>query len=138
MSECRLPPELSAPVDDVRRHRDDLLGTSIAVSADAGALREDATARARPEDSDGSTVGEPPEPTAVPRFVEQRPRRRVGAVEGHAPCRRGLALTGVLQQQLGPVIRQLRSEEHTSELQSLMRISYAVFCFKKKTINHTH
>src|SRR3546814_1815467 len=27
----------------------------------------------------------------------------------------------------------LRSEEHTSELQSLMRISYAVFCFKKKT-----
>src|SRR3546814_5942583 len=29
-----------------------------------------------------------------------------------------------------------RSEEHTSELQSLMRISYAVFCLKKK--NHTH
>src|SRR3546814_3941924 len=34
-----------------------------------------------------------------------------------------------------------RSEEHTSELQSLMRISYAVFCLKKKkneTINDTH
>src|SRR3546814_2077481 len=30
---------------------------------------------------------------------------------------------------------QIRSEEHTSELQSLMRISYAVFCLKKKTIN---
>src|SRR3546814_4900611 len=29
-----------------------------------------------------------------------------------------------------------RSEEHTSELQSLMRISYAVFCLKKKKINH--
>src|SRR3546814_1857062 len=29
-----------------------------------------------------------------------------------------------------------RSEEHTSELQSLMRISYAVFCLKKKTLNH--
>src|SRR3546814_1869778 len=29
--------------------------------------------------------------------------------------------------------RQIRSEEHTSELQSLMRISYAVFCLKKKT-----
>src|SRR3546814_7553282 len=28
-----------------------------------------------------------------------------------------------------------RSEEHTSELQSLMRISYAVFCLKKKTLN---
>src|SRR3546814_3354824 len=31
------------------------------------------------------------------------------------------------------VIPFLRSEEHTSELQSLMRISYAVFCLKKKT-----
>src|SRR3546814_2887058 len=30
-----------------------------------------------------------------------------------------------------------RSEEHTSELQSLMRISYAVFCLKKKTRNNT-
>src|SRR3546814_1131584 len=29
-------------------------------------------------------------------------------------------------------IRRARSEEHTSELQSLMRISYAVFCLKKK------
>src|SRR3546814_6485286 len=29
--------------------------------------------------------------------------------------------------------RNVRSEEHTSELQSLMRISYAVFCLKKKT-----
>src|SRR3546814_10671498 len=29
-----------------------------------------------------------------------------------------------------------RSEEHTSELQSLMRISYAVFCLKKKTHQH--
>src|SRR3546814_3068861 len=29
-----------------------------------------------------------------------------------------------------------RSEEHTSELQSLMRISYAVFCFKKKKLHH--
>src|SRR3546814_5856799 len=35
----------------------------------------------------------------------------------------------------------LRSEEHTSELQSLMRISYAVFCLKNKiskTTQHTH
>src|SRR3546814_4257601 len=30
----------------------------------------------------------------------------------------------------------LRSEEHTSELQSLMRISYAVFCLKKKKTQH--
>src|SRR3546814_1914177 len=31
-----------------------------------------------------------------------------------------------------------RSEEHTSELQSLMRISYAVFCLKKKIKTHTN
>src|SRR3546814_8159894 len=31
-----------------------------------------------------------------------------------------------------PIFAELRSEEHTSELQSLMRISYAVFCLKKK------
>src|SRR3546814_10570628 len=31
----------------------------------------------------------------------------------------------------------IRSEEHTSELQSLMRISYAVFCLKKKNITNT-
>src|SRR3546814_10875526 len=31
----------------------------------------------------------------------------------------------------------LRSDEHTSELQSLMRISYAVFCLKKKKRNNT-
>src|SRR3546814_5394568 len=37
------------------------------------------------------------------------------------------ATGGVVRNLLGP-----RSEEHTSELQSLMRISYAVFCLKKK------
>src|SRR3546814_5797667 len=34
------------------------------------------------------------------------------------------------------LLHQIRSEEHTSELQSLMRISYAVFCLKKKKIIH--
>src|SRR3546814_10317216 len=33
---------------------------------------------------------------------------------------------------------RIRSEEHTSELQSLMRISYAVFCLKKKTTRLEH
>src|SRR3546814_9484326 len=32
----------------------------------------------------------------------------------------------------------IRSEEHTSELQSLMRISYAVFCLKKKKLDDRH
>src|SRR3546814_6389849 len=35
------------------------------------------------------------------------------------------------------VTQVVRSEEHTSELQSLMRISYAVFCLKKKKKRHT-
>src|SRR3546814_8797953 len=35
------------------------------------------------------------------------------------------------------IFRVERSEEHTSELQSLMRISYAVFCLKKKKLNVT-
>src|SRR3546814_7908849 len=40
-----------------------------------------------------------------------------------------------------PLVRgrpALRSEEHTSELQSLMRISYAVFCLKKNTTSSTN
>src|SRR3546814_4383693 len=39
---------------------------------------------------------------------------------------------GLLQQVQVPVAGGGRSEEHTSELQSLMRSSYAVFCLKKK------
>src|SRR3546814_8966579 len=39
-------------------------------------------------------------------------------------------------------VASLRSEEHTSELQSLMRLSYAVFCLKKQnhaySLTHTH
>src|SRR3546814_8485432 len=35
-----------------------------------------------------------------------------------------------------PRVNRFRSEEHTSELQSLMRISYAVFCLKKKNKHH--
>src|SRR3546814_9474349 len=38
---------------------------------------------------------------------------------------------------LRPLEKAGRSEEHTSELQSLMRISYAVFCLKKKNTTHT-
>src|SRR3546814_2559155 len=75
---------------------------------------------------------------------------RVGA--DHAGCGRDAAFLGDdryrrgfrlgravrahrLSPRLGPRTRRmpgLRSEEHTSELQSLMRISYAVFCLKKK------
>src|SRR3546814_2816136 len=48
------------------------------------------------------------------------------------PARVELARAGHRRSALHPAAR---SEEHTSELQSLMRISYAVFCLKKKTTN---
>src|SRR3546814_2142803 len=41
-----------------------------------------------------------------------------------------------VEQEEAPSLGKPRSEEHTSELQSLMRISYAVFCLKKKNKNN--
>src|SRR3546814_6301169 len=59
---------------------------------------------------------------------------RVGNTLFHCHKRRG---HGSLN--MRGAIAQSRSEEHTSELQSLMRISYAVFCLKKKKpTNTTH
>src|SRR3546814_6552407 len=49
------------------------------------------------------------------------------------PAARNLLISGLpMKPQISPST-PVRSEEHTSELQSLMRISYAVFCLKKKT-----
>src|SRR3546814_1581571 len=49
---------------------------------------------------------------------------------------RGIPLDGDLERSgKAKDDRRTRSEEHTSELQSLMRISYAVFCLKKKKIH---
>src|SRR3546814_6680693 len=45
----------------------------------------------------------------------------------------GLESSGIPRANICQPRLQSRSEEHTSELQSLMRISYAVFCLKKKT-----
>src|SRR3546814_4353389 len=54
---------------------------------------------------------------------------------GSKHLRRLLAKVCGLSLRAGRQIAGSRSEEHTSELQSLMRISYAVFCLKKKIIN---
>src|SRR3546814_4718201 len=53
-----------------------------------------------------------------------------------APCRNRASVLPAPPDRAAAVLCH-RSEEHTSELQSLMRISYAVFCLKKK-IQHTH
>src|SRR3546814_8038860 len=60
-----------------------------------------------------------------------------GADAADLVARDALGLQGRRRQPLRP---DTRSEEHTSELQSLMRLSYAVFCLKKKqkTIHNLH
>src|SRR3546814_4173640 len=67
-------------------------------------------------DAGGAAVADQLEAESVEVFLQARGHQVVG---DHLAARRQ---------------RGLRSEEHTSELQSLMRISYAVFCLKKKTI----
>src|SRR3546814_8915815 len=53
------------------------------------------------------------------------------------PCSKSSRATGLPTILDLPITTaRLRSEEHTSELQSLMRISYAVFCLKKKKNNY--
>src|SRR3546814_7333808 len=63
------------------------------------------------------------------RTVEQATEHML--IDHDEECR---SAGGVQQTQDRAVLDVARSEEHTSELQSLMRISYAVFCFKKKNI----
>src|SRR3546814_6559417 len=50
----------------------------------------------------------------------------------------GTAIVPVIGSLIVGLMARFRSEEHTSELQSLMRISYAVFCLKKKKLKKAH
>src|SRR3546814_7138526 len=60
------------------------------------------------------------EPMTMDDYMSARPiTTPFGLYDCDVPCDASIAV--------------VRSEEHTSELQSLLRISYAVFCFKKKT-----
>src|SRR3546814_8770419 len=79
-------------------------------------------------DDSAAISGRHVSPQRFQHYQDRRRQRRRGADHAAAAaCRSpaGLAL---------PVAAAGRSEEHTSELQSLMRISYAVFCLKKKNI----
>src|SRR3546814_5203512 len=84
-----------------------------------------------------------------PAGLVARGREQLGGVplgrgESHEHVRMAADIFGErLDAHIDAVIERLekhacrpRSEEHTSELQSLMRISYAVFCLKKKTKRH--
>src|SRR3546814_7699599 len=57
---------------------------------------------------------------------------RGGMATGCDPARLVEAICAAVVEQQHDLSALVRSEEHTSELQSLMRISYAVFCLKKK------
>src|SRR3546814_8137638 len=72
----------------------------------------------------------------------REPHRRAAARPAAVGPHRGQQLPeraaeGADAGRAAPAGRDRRSEEHTSELQSLMRISYAVFCLKKKKNNNT-
>src|SRR3546814_9552862 len=64
----------------------------------------------------------------------------VSGMKMEAYASRPCCVLRMMREGYRPEFRFQRSEEHTSELQSLMRISYAVFCLKKKTekTHHTH
>src|SRR3546814_5005187 len=68
-----------------------------------------------------------------PRRLDRAEHVRAGGVRRDAV--KGAGMTAA-ESSLYPHDR-VRSEEHTSEIQSLMRISYAVICLKKKTMNIT-
>src|SRR3546814_9780104 len=78
--------------------------------------------------------------TTLFRSADPDIRRFVDAInaayaEHAAPAGASMAVRRALAEHLYDNPDLPRSEEHTSELQSLMRISYAVFCLKKKKIS---
>src|SRR3546814_1125402 len=84
-----------------------------------------------------------PKPVGSCPSISQPEQRRADAHMGRAQHHRGLVIAAHTHRPhrqavaFGQFVEQReegrgRSEEHTSELQSLMRISYAVFCLKKK------
>src|SRR3546814_6114120 len=81
----------------------------------------------------GGSAGErfegalPPVATA-PCFSIRKPAQRLYTLDDYVA-------DGLMGKATADALRAARSEEHTSELQSLMRISYAVFCLKKQN-NH--
>src|SRR3546814_6370161 len=80
----------------------------------------------RPSSNEFSWSGQLATPASpAPDHLADAPHRQAFAT--------GMWASDYLLGQVGSKPRFSRSEEHTSELQSLMRISYAVFCLKKKT-----
>src|SRR3546814_1578022 len=106
--------------------------SSDVCSSDLGRTAPRTRRRARvrlPPHLDGTTPARPVGSPLLPPRAEHRHPRIAGR------CRVQLWRERHARHRLLPT-RRTRSEEHTSELQSLMRISYAVFCWKKKKHNN--
>src|SRR3546814_3883673 len=96
-------------------------------------------ASATADNSSSGIIGQPPaftssstlSPPADGRF---NPVDRIQGPPAPCPRRPAAAAAGPRPRPVDATAVAIRSEEHTSELQSLMRISYAVFCLKKKKI----
>src|SRR3546814_10770298 len=112
---CRLPP---------RSTRTYTLFPYTTLFRSIGACREDQGKAQRDLDSDHQQRDHQ---VAVPGDIDQ-PGLRYGGGGGHHLHRQQHGEDDDACDEMRPN----RSEEHTSELQSLMRISYAVFCLKKK------
>src|SRR3546814_6351731 len=76
-------------------------------------------------------------PIIAGSVTTQFPELRHACIGFYWPFKGEIDLRHLVRDFIGQGAEAARSEEHTSELQSLMRISYAVFCLKKKTNTKT-
>src|SRR3546814_4252793 len=82
----------------------------------------------------GAGLGDQRDPVARPDARRDQPVRHADRIGAQFAERIGAPQRAprIVEIESAPAARGIRSEEHTSELQSLMRISYAVFCLKKQ------
>src|SRR3546814_4993148 len=106
-----------------------------ALAASSTAFAEDATAHAVAADADSITVTATRAPLVldeIPSSVAVLDKEAIDRAQDIGVTELLLRTPGISMSRNGGYGTSTRSEEHTSELQSLMRISYAVFCLKKK------
>src|SRR3546814_9474047 len=121
----------------------DLARTDAQAAADECGQRRRMVRRAERPRADEPPALERPRDRGDHRHLERLRRGQVGQYAGQAGGHQRLARPRrprhqqVVAARSRDFERALRSEEHTSELQSLMRISYAVFCLTIKTITTT-
>src|SRR3546814_2319682 len=112
----------------------DVCSSDLPISASSGRAVCDPARRPRTRDRRAELLDQP---------LSRRARGRLDRLRSAAHQAREEGREGADQRRIAPAASALsrdavRSEEPTSELQSLMRISYAVFCLKKKTKSHHH